>query len=171
MDETNRITYPFMVRQVENDEGKLVWEAEVPDLPGCAAGADSATELVDLLSEAIDDWIAVAKEMGQDIPEPSGDEEYSGRITVRMPPFIHRRLVQLSKLNKSSLNSFILAALSHRAGEPEPAPQFASVPYLVLPVAGQPPDALEIMLTPLSTGDSSSMPNRIGPYLRRGQSR
>lgn len=115
--EARRIRYPFIVRQAINDRGKVEWEAQVPDLPGCAAGADSPDQLTELLSDAIDDWIKTAREMGQDIPAPSDDEEYSGRVTIRMPRYLHRRLAQLAKLNDTSLNLFMVAALALKAGE------------------------------------------------------
>ncbi|HEY3316655.1 MAG TPA: type II toxin-antitoxin system HicB family antitoxin [Bacillota bacterium] len=116
-EEARTIRYPFIVRQVVNDQGKPEWEAEVPDLPGCAAGADTFDQLAALLGDAIDDWIQAAREMGQDIPLPSDDEDYSGRVTVRMPRYLHRRLTQLAKLNDTSLNLFIVAALALKAGE------------------------------------------------------
>ena len=108
-----RIRYPFIVEQVQEEDGSAYWVAEVPDLPGCAAHGRTLEELAQALAGAIEDWIALAQERGVPIPEPSLEEHYSGKLMLRMPPSLHRRLALLAKRNNVSLNTQILNLLYH----------------------------------------------------------
>ncbi|QIA26722.1 toxin-antitoxin system HicB family antitoxin [Thermaerobacter sp. PB12/4term] len=117
-----RIRYPFIVEQVEEEDGSVYWEAEVPDLPGCAAAGETLDELIETLAEMIDAWIESAKQRGQEIPEPSTVENYSGKVLLRMPPTLHRRLALMAKRNRISLNSQIVNALHYNIGR-ESAPR------------------------------------------------
>ena len=46
------------------------WIADVPDLRPCSAHGDSPEEAMAHIREAIDGWLAVAKDRGFPIPEP-----------------------------------------------------------------------------------------------------
>ena len=49
----------------------------VPDLPGCFSAADSGIdEAIENAKEAIELWIEMALDQGQDIPEPSSISKY-----------------------------------------------------------------------------------------------
>jgi predicted RNase H-like HicB family nuclease len=43
---------------------------QVPDLPGCAAHGTSRGEAVVQIEQAIELWLATARELGRSIPEP-----------------------------------------------------------------------------------------------------
>jgi predicted RNase H-like HicB family nuclease len=58
------------------EEGENSFGAYVPDLPGCAAVAETKEEVVRLIQEAIDFHIEGLREDGQPIPEPSSSIEY-----------------------------------------------------------------------------------------------
>ena len=53
------------------EKGKDGYGAYVPDLPGCAAAAESKEEIVKLIHEAIEFHIDGLKEEGQEVPTPS----------------------------------------------------------------------------------------------------
>lgn len=44
---------------------------EVPDLPGCMADGDTPAEAAANAAEVISAWIATAREIGREIPEPT----------------------------------------------------------------------------------------------------
>ncbi|MCX6598825.1 MAG: type II toxin-antitoxin system HicB family antitoxin [Acidobacteria bacterium] len=46
--------------------------AEVPELPGCAADGPTRQQALANVEIIIDEWIAVAQELGREIPEPKG---------------------------------------------------------------------------------------------------
>ena len=52
------------------EDGSFI--AEVPELAGCMADGASHEEAVRNAHRVIDEWIATAKELGRDIPEPKG---------------------------------------------------------------------------------------------------
>jgi len=147
-----RIPYPFIVEQVEDEDGGLYWFAEVPDLPGCCADGDTPEELVEMLAEAIKAWTNDAKERGQPVPEPSRTEKFSGRVVLRMPPSLHRRLSLMAKRNRVSLNTQILNALYYNVGQ-ESAPRWSSAfvfienPVQVTATSEVPPALLQRLRT------------------------
>lgn len=102
--------------QVRKDDGSVEWEAEVLDLPGCVAAAETLDELVELVAAAIEDWIETAKERGMDIPEPSTPDRFSGKLTLRLPPMLHRRLALQAKRSQVSLNSYLNTLLAFGLG-------------------------------------------------------
>jgi predicted RNase H-like HicB family nuclease len=63
--------YAVIVKEGENSFG-----AYVPDLPGCAAAAETREEVLQLIQEAIEFHIEGLREDGQPIPEPSSSIEY-----------------------------------------------------------------------------------------------
>lgn len=45
---------------------------EVPELPGCMADGETVEQAVANAEIVIGEWIEVAKERGQEVPEPKG---------------------------------------------------------------------------------------------------
>lgn len=52
------------------DDGAFV--ADVPELPGCMAHGDTPQAALANVQEAIELWVATAKEFGHEVPEPKG---------------------------------------------------------------------------------------------------
>lgn len=95
---------------------------EVPDLPGCMADGDTLDEAIQNAKQAIDSWIEAAKAEGKPIPEPSyykDEDEYSGKLTIRIPKRLHKELTDIAQEEGISLNQLILYALSKEAGRKE----------------------------------------------------
>ena len=46
------------------------WVADVPDLQSCSAFGDNPVEALAEIEQAIEAWLAVAREDGMPIPEP-----------------------------------------------------------------------------------------------------
>jgi antitoxin HicB len=98
-------------RLYQDDEGD--WIAEVDDLPGCIADGKTPDEAIANSREAMRVWMESRTSSGLDIPEPSIADDYSGRILLRMPKYIHRRLAIQAQQEGSSLNQFIVSLLSY----------------------------------------------------------
>ncbi|WP_422445540.1 type II toxin-antitoxin system HicB family antitoxin [Thermoanaerobacterium sp. DL9XJH110] len=95
---------------------------EVPDLPGCMTDGDTLEEAIQNAKQAIDSWIEAAKAEGKPIPEPSyykDEDEYSGKLTIRIPKRLHKELAEIAQEEGISLNQLILYALSKEAGRKE----------------------------------------------------
>ena len=51
--------------------------AEVPELAGCMADGQTASEAVKNVERVIQEWIETARELGRPIPEPKGRLRYA----------------------------------------------------------------------------------------------
>jgi predicted RNase H-like HicB family nuclease len=58
------------------ERGETSWGAYVPDLPGCAAVADTREEVLVLVREAIEFHIEGLKQEGLPVPPPSSEGEF-----------------------------------------------------------------------------------------------
>jgi predicted RNase H-like HicB family nuclease len=58
------------------------WGAEMPDLPGCLTCVDTLDQVREGIKEAIQDWIDVAIQDGEPIPEPSRIVE---TVSIELP--------------------------------------------------------------------------------------
>ena len=55
------------------------WLAIVPDLPGCMSDGETAAEARANAADAIDCWIATARRMGREAPEPTDPDARRAR--------------------------------------------------------------------------------------------
>ncbi len=58
------------------EKGETGYGAYVPDLPGCAAAADTREEVVELIRQAIEFHIESMRADGESIPEPTSQGEW-----------------------------------------------------------------------------------------------
>ncbi len=102
------IKYPFNVFQTEND-GHVFWVAKSILLKGCVGQGDNPNEAVSELEENEKAWLETAKDEGIPIPEIPVEhmEEYSGKMTLRMAPFVHMQAALLAQKEGISLNQYI----------------------------------------------------------------
>ncbi|WP_307189061.1 toxin-antitoxin system HicB family antitoxin [Caldicellulosiruptor sp. F32] len=77
-------------------------------------------------------WIETAREKGRQIPPPDEykEEEYSGRLVLRIPKSLHKRLAEEAKKEGVSLNSFIQHLISYALGCRENKTQELTIPYI-----------------------------------------
>ena len=48
---------------------------EVPDLPGCMTQAETADEIIPMVTDAVRGWIATARELGREVPAPGSSRD------------------------------------------------------------------------------------------------
>jgi antitoxin HicB len=101
-------------RLYQDDEGD--WIVEIDDLPGCIADGETPDNAIENSREAMRSWMESRMSSGLDIPEPSIADDYSGRILLRMPKYIHRSLAIMAQQEGSSLNQYIVSLLSYGCG-------------------------------------------------------
>src|SRR3954468_3212602 len=89
----------------------------IQEFPGCIAQGETPGEAYELLERTAESWLEGAIENGMAIPEPSADEEYSGRVVLRMPRSTHRRAADAALQDGVSLNTFLVNALAERLGQ------------------------------------------------------
>ena len=92
------------------------YHAEILEFPGCYAQGESPEEAYKNLEEAAEAWIEVCLDKGQTIPEPSSSLGYGGNVLLRLPKTIHRQAAKMAARDRTSLNQYLLAAVSARVG-------------------------------------------------------
>jgi predicted RNase H-like HicB family nuclease len=119
--------YPIVLARAANGDGPG-WIATVEELPGCEAHGPTPESAAAGMGDAVDRWVRAARADGREVPPPGAAAAHSGRLLVRMPRSLHAELVRASDREGTSLNAYIVAALSasvawRRPGEPggEPA--------------------------------------------------
>jgi antitoxin HicB len=105
------LTYPTEI--VREEDGIVV--AFHPDLLGCVAQGESADEALTNLDEARAAWLEVRLKDHLPIPEPP-DENYSGRVLVRMSPALHAAIAHRARRQGVSTNQFIVTSLAESLG-------------------------------------------------------
>lgn len=102
------IKYPFKVFQNEVD-GHVFWVAKSIMLKGCVGQGDDIAEAVSELEENEIAWLETAEETGIPIPDIPSDQldDYSGKMTVRLAPFVHMQAARFAQQEGISLNQYI----------------------------------------------------------------
>ena len=98
-------------------EGEVCYEARVKELPDLAEYADSAEEAYELAIDAIQTTAEIFAEKGKAMPVPlQPADDYSGRVTLRLPKSLHRALSQAAEEEAVSLNQHLVNILSYFSG-------------------------------------------------------
>lgn len=90
-----------------------------PDLEGCFAQGETVEETIKALDDARELWLEVRHEDGLSIPEPrrfDDYEEYSGRVSLRMPRRLHANLARAAEQEGISLNQLLNNVLAEYTG-------------------------------------------------------
>lgn len=86
--------------------------AQIKDLPGCLTQGETLEETMTNINEARELWIETAYESGDEIPLPSTEENYSGKLLLQMPKSLHQRLAEEAERENVSLDRYIVFLLS-----------------------------------------------------------
>lgn len=108
-----QLNYPFQVRPDVDDGGFIV---EFPDLRYCVGTGDTIDEAIADAMTAKEEWIKAALEANIPVPEPGQQEEYNGRITLRIPRSLHKMVVEAAKREGVSANQFLSHLISMGMG-------------------------------------------------------
>lgn len=92
------------------------FHAEIPEFPGCFAQGNTLEEAYSNLEKAAESWIETCLSQGQEVPEPFSSLTYSGRIVLRLPRSIHRQAATLAARDETSLNTYLVSAVSAKVG-------------------------------------------------------
>lgn len=110
------ITITITIRLAEFD-GETLYEAKVKELPDIAEYSQSHEEAYALALDAIATTAEVFAEQGQEMPRPfMPEEDYSGRVTLRLPKSLHRRLAEIADEESVSLNQYMVSILAQHGG-------------------------------------------------------
>jgi antitoxin HicB len=110
----NRIEYPFEIRPLSREEGGG-YSITFPDLPGCVSDGATPEEAMKNGRDAMESWLAVAKEFGDEIPKASSSA--SGKFVQRLPRSLHAQLITRAKSEGVSLNTLVVSIVSQGLGQ------------------------------------------------------
>ncbi|PKM86131.1 MAG: hypothetical protein CVU87_13055, partial [Firmicutes bacterium HGW-Firmicutes-12] len=71
--------------------------SKFPDLRYCVGSGNSIDEAIEDAMIAKEEWIKAACEHNVTIPEPASNDDYNGRVTLRIPKSLHRRVVETAR--------------------------------------------------------------------------
>lgn len=110
------LVYPFFVRPDLHDGGYIV---KFSDLQYCTGTGNTIQEAIDDAMFAKSEWIKAAFENGITIPEPSNqvEEEYNGRISLRIPRSLHKVIAETARKEGVSANQFLSHLISMGIGK------------------------------------------------------
>jgi antitoxin HicB len=114
----SNVEYPFEVRPLSKEEGGG-YSIYFPDLPGCWSDGASPEEAIENGRDALQSWLAVVQEFGDDIPRPFS--AVSGRFVQRVPRSLHARLIARAKAEGVSLNTLVVSLVSQGMGKSQVA--------------------------------------------------
>jgi len=101
--------YPFTVRPDNNDGGYIIG---FPDLQYCVGTGDTINAAIADAMIVKEEWLKAAYEDGIAIPEPANAEEYSGRVSLRIPKSLHKSVAEVARKEGVSINQLISHLIS-----------------------------------------------------------
>jgi antitoxin HicB len=105
--------YSFQVAWSDEDK---TYFASCPEFPGLLAHGDTPEEAIKEAGIALEGVIEVYKESDLELPAPQTRQEYSGQFRVRLPKSLHRQAAQMAEMERTSLNTFVVAAIAEKVG-------------------------------------------------------
>jgi predicted RNase H-like HicB family nuclease len=105
------LALPYSIEIMPDEEGYV---ATIPDLPGCMSSGDTIDAALRGLEEVKELWLEGRIEAGEEIPEPTKIEDFSGKFVLRIPRSLHRSLDREARKQGVSLNQYVLHILSER---------------------------------------------------------
>ncbi len=107
-------SYGIVVRRVKSGDD-YIYRGNVAELPDVVTFEDSYLGAYELAIDAIESLYEAANEDGRPFPLPNVQNEvqdYSGRVTLRMPKWLHSHLWNQANFEGVSLNLYMISVLS-----------------------------------------------------------
>ncbi|MFZ3130202.1 MAG: toxin-antitoxin system HicB family antitoxin [Desulfosporosinus sp.] len=102
--------YTYRIIWSEEDLEYVGLCAEFPSLSWLADTQEGALQgIKNIVSEVISDM----EVNGETVPEPISGKHYSGKLSLRMPPYVHRELAMKAAEAKVSLNHYVITRLAN----------------------------------------------------------
>jgi predicted RNase H-like HicB family nuclease len=103
---------PYTITIERCDDQGTYYVAKYLELPDFIMTGETPEEAVRELESEKLEWFEFNIEKGNKIPLPLKSRKYSGKIILRMPPMLHEKVVEMSELQGTSLNNFMVKAIA-----------------------------------------------------------
>lgn len=100
------IAYDYYVHSISGDN-EPAYEAIIPAFDNAVVFGDSLEELEKGVRFTVDSEIVERKKLKKPIPPPDKKTKFSGKILIRINPFLHEKIVLEAKASGKSLNKYI----------------------------------------------------------------
>ena len=105
----NTMTHNGYAARVEFDAEDRIFVGHIAGIRDIVGfHGESVDGLEAAFHEAVDDYLAVCKKLGQ-----TPDKPYSGRVMLRLPPELHARASAAAQVNGLSFNQWAAQALEN----------------------------------------------------------
>jgi len=101
---TEENKYTYKVEWSEEDDAFVAFCVEFPSL---AAHGKSPAKALEEIMYVVKCAVKDMQENGEEVPEPVSAKTYKGRIPLRIPPALHKRLALRAFRSELSLNEFL----------------------------------------------------------------
>ncbi|WP_203332641.1 type II toxin-antitoxin system HicB family antitoxin [Planococcus beigongshangi] len=113
MEQFLEMDYKIVIDPYVNEEyGEKGYVITCPDLAGIKVFGKSIEEAFEELYEAKIAWFEMKEELGEEVLMPEMKSKPSGRLTLRLPIFLHEKVIDYSERNNTSLNNAISFLIS-----------------------------------------------------------
>jgi len=114
VEEFAALNYTIVMRR--DDEGDVI--ASITELDGCVAHGQDAVEALAALESMKRLWIESCLNEGKHVPLPAIEEEDlpSGKWLQRVPRTLHKKLTDLARRERVSLNQYVVSVLAEAVG-------------------------------------------------------
>jgi antitoxin HicB len=97
----------------ENDG---TYRSEILEFPGCIASGDTAAQALASLEDVAESWLESILARGQSVPEPFEENEFSGKLVLRLAKSIHQKAAKAARRDGVSLNTLIANCVAEHVG-------------------------------------------------------
>ncbi len=111
VEEYMKLPYTRIIQEMSDESGHYFY-GRIMELDGCQSSGDTLDELYKNLNEAMEGYIETKLENNLEIPQPTSQEDYSGKFIVRIPKSLHMRLAVEAEKEGVSLNQYALYKLA-----------------------------------------------------------
>ncbi|MGX9431414.1 MULTISPECIES: type II toxin-antitoxin system HicB family antitoxin [Bradyrhizobium] len=92
------------------------YRSEILEFPGCLATGDTAAQALANLEDVAASWLESVIAREQAVPEPLEENEYSGKLVLRLAKSIHQKAAVAARRDGVSLNTFIANCVAEHVG-------------------------------------------------------
>jgi antitoxin HicB len=113
IDKIDVLDYKILIEKASDEEGGG-YIATIPEL-GCIGDGNTVEEAINDVREVAENILEIAKEDGKEIPVPQKykhKEEYSGKLSLRIPKTLHKMLSSQAEKERCSINQLITTYIS-----------------------------------------------------------
>lgn len=111
-------SYTITIRR-EEDDGEFLYVGRVAEFPNISAFEETFEAARALVLDSIQTLKKIADETKVEfpLPYPVPSDEFSGRVTLRLPKSLHAKISRIAAEEDISVNQYLVTAVAYYAGE------------------------------------------------------